>query len=115
MRIIPTLMLVIISINLTACSTMSGNVVPEQGPTMEKVYDNMEVTKIKQKPKIKLTLLKNDKPARVDNSFHKLPNPTLKIYVYPHFARNDELPVPGYETVFNAYERDHYFLQNELI
>jgi conjugative transfer region lipoprotein (TIGR03751 family) len=46
-------------------------------------------------------------------SFHKVLNPTLKLYVYPHLAGNDELPVPGYTTAFNAYEKDHYLLPTD--
>jgi conjugative transfer region lipoprotein (TIGR03751 family) len=87
---------------------MSGNVVPEKGPTMEQVYDSMEIT---------------DKTEKINSyqvnanvigtSFHKVSNPELKMYVYPHLAGKDELPVPGYYTVFNAYTQDHYVLSNE--
>jgi conjugative transfer region lipoprotein (TIGR03751 family) len=44
--------------------------------------------------------------------FHKLPNPELHLYIYPHLAGIDQIPVPGYMTVFNVYERDHYALTN---
>jgi conjugative transfer region lipoprotein (TIGR03751 family) len=47
--------------------------------------------------------------------FKKLPNPELKLYVYPHFAGNDEIPIPGYYTEFTAYERTHYALPSETI
>ncbi len=58
------------------------------------------------------------RPATVQTSavyheFHKLPNPELKMYVYPHLAGKEQLPIPGYFTVFNAYTEDHYALTNE--
>jgi conjugative transfer region lipoprotein (TIGR03751 family) len=41
--------------------------------------------------------------------FHQLPNPELKLYLYPHFAGKEQLPVPGYFTVFSVYERDYFY------
>jgi conjugative transfer region lipoprotein (TIGR03751 family) len=109
------LTLALSSISLTACSSMSGNVVPEKGPTMEQVYDSMEPT---EPPKPMSYKLKTQSivPLTVsDNTFQKLPNPELKMYVYPHLAGNDEVPIPGYYTAFNAYTQDHYALANETI
>ena len=34
--------------------------------------------------------------------FHRLPNPDLVMYVFPHLAGTDPVPVPGYSTVFPA-------------
>ena len=60
------------------------------------------------------TNLQNTVPSNaVWKNFHKAPNPTLKLFVYPHLAGNDELPVPGYTTAFNAYEKDHYARIND--
>ena len=44
--------------------------------------------------------------------FRKVPNPELVAYVFPHIS-DGELPVPGYFTMFNLYERDHYALEQE--
>lgn len=54
-------------------------------------------------------------PASVSQSvlsreFVKLPNPELRVYIEPHFASGDQVPIPGYYTVFNVYEHDHYTL-----
>jgi conjugative transfer region lipoprotein (TIGR03751 family) len=110
-------MLGISSISLAACSSMSGNVVPEKGPTMEQVYDDMETTESPYKSSPPEIRSPNTLPlnAMTGSSFHKLPNPELKMYVFPHLAGNDEVPVPGYYTVFNAYTQDHYALPNEII
>lgn len=90
---------------------MSGNVVPQKGPTMEQVYDSMKVEQKQNiiKP-VQVTIQKQP-----DRTFHKLPNPELKMYVYPHLAGNDGVPIPGYFTEFNAYTHDHYELPSETI
>lgn len=112
MRMIIILMLALSSISLSACSTVSGKI-PQNGPSMEEVYDSMASSNdYKEKPYPTSTrskvLLKT-----TDNTFRKLPNPELKMYVYPHFAGKDEVPVPGYHTTFNAYTQDHYAPANE--
>lgn len=46
--------------------------------------------------------------------FVRLPNPDLVMYVFPHLATEEEVPVPGYSTVFPMYERVIYALPGEL-
>lgn len=46
--------------------------------------------------------------------FPKLVNPAIYMFVYPHIV-NDNIPVPGYMTVFNLYEKDVYALPHEII
>jgi conjugative transfer region lipoprotein (TIGR03751 family) len=112
MRTTIMLMLVMSSISLSACSSMAGNVVPDKGPTMEQVYDGMETNQTYQKPHV--ASKRSALPLYATNSnFHKLPNPELKMYVFPHLAGKDEVPVPGYYTAFNGYTQDHYALPNE--
>ena len=113
MRTILMLMSAITSISLSACSSMSGNVVQEKGPSMEQVYDSMKASDVKQ--------ITHQRTARAitplntaNSTFHKIPNPELHMYVYPHLAGKDEMPVPGYFTEFNAYPQDHYALPNEI-
>jgi conjugative transfer region lipoprotein (TIGR03751 family) len=83
---------------------------------MEQVYDSMEMADVREKTKSyqvpvnhKILLPSN----AISTSFHKVPNPELKMYVYPHLVGKDELPVPGYYTVLNAYTENHYLLSNE--
>ncbi|MGP3790533.1 TIGR03751 family conjugal transfer lipoprotein [Pseudomonas sp. B392_1p] len=45
--------------------------------------------------------------------FHRLPNPDLLMYVFPHLAGSDPVPVPGYTTVFPLYQRVQYALPGE--
>ena len=115
MRTTLMLMLAIALISLSACSSMSGNVVPEKGPSMEQVYDSMEVSDLKHEKKSHQLNTRTSIPLNIaSNTFHKVPNPELKMYVYPHLAGKDEMPVPGYYTEFNAYTQDHYALPNEI-
>ncbi|AIV77873.1 putative signal recognition particle GTPase [Burkholderia pseudomallei] len=45
--------------------------------------------------------------------FHRLPNPDLVMYMFPHLAGTHPTPVPGYSTVFPFYERVHYAMPGE--
>ena len=47
--------------------------------------------------------------------FHRLPNPDLVMYVFPHLAGSDLVPVPGYTTVFPLYQRVQYALPGERV
>lgn len=50
----------------------------------------------------------------IEALFVRLPNPDLILYVYPHLATEDEVPIPGYSTVFPMYERVIYALPGEV-
>lgn len=47
--------------------------------------------------------------------FHRLPNPDLVMYVFPHLTGTDPVPVPGYSTVFPLYQRVQYALPGERV
>lgn len=47
--------------------------------------------------------------------FHRLPNPDLVMYVFPHLAGTDPVPVPGYTTVFPLYQRIQYAMPGERV
>jgi conjugative transfer region lipoprotein (TIGR03751 family) len=48
--------------------------------------------------------------------FHRLPNPDLVMYVFPHLAGTDDpVPVPGYTTVFPLYQRVQYAMPGERL
>lgn len=138
-----TLMLILIKVVLVSvfilfvagCTSMSS-VMPKQSLTMEKIYDDTGKTKAMNDESSEDNNVKEDSLTHMRKevypaastatslsenvsvthtwqSFHKVSNPTLKLYVYPHLAGNDELPVPGYTTAFNAYDRDHYSLPSD--
>lgn len=47
------------------------------------------------------------------SQFYRLPNPDLVMYVFPHLAGTDPVPVPGYTTVFPLYQRVQYAMPGE--
>ncbi|AEK81737.1 TIGR03751 family conjugal transfer lipoprotein [Pseudomonas protegens] len=47
------------------------------------------------------------------SQFKRLPNPDLVMYVFPHLAGSDPVPVPGYTTVFPLYQRVQYAMPGE--
>lgn len=51
----------------------------------------------------------------IRRQFHRLPNPDLVMYVFPHLAGTDPVPVPGYSTVFPLYRRVQYAMPGERL
>ncbi|CEE17719.1 Conserved hypothetical protein; putative exported protein [Xanthomonas citri pv. citri] len=51
----------------------------------------------------------------VYRQFQRLPNPDLVMYVFPHLAGTDPVPVPGYSTVFPLYQRIQYAMPGERV
>lgn len=47
------------------------------------------------------------------SQFSRLPNPDLVMYVFPHLAGADPVPIPGYSTVFTLYSRPQYTMPGE--
>ena len=41
--------------------------------------------------------------------------PDLVMYVFPHLAGSDPVPVPGYTTVFPLYQRVQYAMPGERL
>lgn len=53
--------------------------------------------------------------SEVQRQFQRLPNPDLVMYVFPHLAGTDPVPVPGYTTVFPLYQRVQYAMPGERV
>jgi conjugative transfer region lipoprotein (TIGR03751 family) len=51
----------------------------------------------------------------IASQFRRLPNPDLVMYVFPHLAGTDAVPVPGYSTVFPLHNRVQYALPGERV
>ena len=50
----------------------------------------------------------------LDAHFPRLPNPTLVMYVFPHLAGQERVPVPGYATTFPMYQQVEFALPGEV-
>lgn len=49
----------------------------------------------------------------ISSQFKRLPNPDLVMYIFPHLAGTERVPVPGYSTVFPLHERVQYAMPGE--
>ncbi len=47
--------------------------------------------------------------------FPRLPNPDIVVYVTPHLATHNRVPVPGYTTAFPLYDQVHYAMPGEAV
>lgn len=61
------------------------------------------------------TIVAHTRTARTEihRQFPRLPNPDLVIYIFPHLAGSEQVPVPGYSTVFPLHSRVEYALPGE--
>ncbi|WP_338806979.1 TIGR03751 family conjugal transfer lipoprotein [Pseudomonas chlororaphis] len=53
--------------------------------------------------------------TEIQRQFRRLPNPDLVMFVFPHLAGTDPVPVPGYSTVFPLYQRVQYAMPGERL
>ena len=55
-------------------------------------------------------------PQAVRQAFKVLPNPSISAYIFPHMSHfnQTEAVVPGYQTAFFLYERNHYAMPEEV-
>lgn len=53
--------------------------------------------------------------TEIQHQFHRLPNPDLVMYVFPHWAGTESVPVPGYSTVFPLHQRVNYAMPDERL
>jgi conjugative transfer region lipoprotein (TIGR03751 family) len=54
-----------------------------------------------------------DSVNEIFSQFKRLPNPDLVMYVYPHLAGTDPVPVPGYTTIFPMFNKVKYAMPGE--
>lgn len=119
MNVVTTLVLILSLISgLVACSTESP-LAPE-GPTIREIYDghrsalNTDMSVIRAMP----TVTRDQKPVavqRTERRFSRLYNPSLHLYIYPHLAGREQVPIPGYYTVFPLYPRIEYARAGEPV
>ena len=106
--------------------TAKQAVLPQQAPTIEAIYAGHFEAKLgtdleparehlQSRPADAHTVPGPAKHAldALQARFARLANPVLVLYVYPHLAERERVPVPGYFTVFPLYERTEYALPGE--
>jgi conjugative transfer region lipoprotein (TIGR03751 family) len=116
---------------LGGCTTTSEKLLSHNGNTMRDVWDRQTVGGASQQlMEARLSLRRPvtlDEKSNTQTSytrtaqneiyrqFQRLPNPDLVMYVFPHLAGSDPVPVPGYSTVFPLYQRVQYALPGERV
>jgi len=118
-----------ISLGLAGCASTKEAVLPQDGPSMKTIYEKHFQEMGAQDPQVVRQELSGraidtgaaahhgytrEAHNEINTIFTRLPNPTLVMYVYPHLAGEEGVPVPGYATTFPMYERVEYALPGEV-
>lgn len=86
---------------------------------MEQVYERHFDLSNRTEPQVDLPVFSDRASIRpriessIRRSFELLDNPMLLIYVHPHLATKDRMPVPGYWTAIPMYDRTEFALPGE--
>lgn len=112
---------------LAACATKDSILpVPEQD--MKAVYDRHMGTvgsgqlydkrSLIRRPMIEgdvdLSTYVRSEKDQLESRFKFLSNPTMYMFVAPHLATGDQVPIPGYVTEFKMWEKEHYAMPGEI-
>lgn len=128
-RLCPIATIVWISVALGGCASTKESVLPQDGPSMKAIYDaHFEGIGANDPLAVRRELgtrplgdgdadlagYSRTAHTEIETVFPRLPNPTLVMYVFPHLAEAERVPVPGYGTTFTLYERAEYALPGEV-
>lgn len=128
-RLRPIVTIAWISLALGGCAGTKESVFPQDGPSMKAIYDahfegmgaddpyvlRRELgTRPLGDNDVDLAGYSRTAHTELETIFPRLPNPTLVMYVFPHLAGSERVPVPGYATTFTLYERVEYALPGEV-
>lgn len=114
------------AVDLSGCSSILSSKMPPGSVSMTKAYrqaidgtddgesGNGTLTKLRSQVQpfnhAVVNQSNNGEVQELNAEFPRLPNPGIVMYVYPHLVGSgtEQVPVPGYATVFNLYQQDHY-------
>jgi conjugative transfer region lipoprotein (TIGR03751 family) len=115
------------TVGLTACATSKEDVIPQDGPDMQTIYDTHQRNAGAQR-NLTAQRAELDRPIargagdlheftqqasnEIDQVFPLLPNPQMVLFVFPHLS-TEGAPVPGYTTAFPMYAIDQYAMPGE--
>lgn len=86
-----------------------------QGVGSDQVYDRRsQLRRPMNESDIDLSSYVRTEKNQLQSKFKLLPNPTLYMFVAPHLASQDQVPIPGYLTEFKMWEKDHYAMPGEV-
>jgi len=119
----------LINLVLLGCASTKDAVLPQDDPTMKTIYEQHIQEMGARDPLVMRQRLGHrsivdgdgslhgytrEAYNEIDTTFPRLPNPSLVMYVFPHLAGDEPVPVPGYVTTFPMYERVEYALPGEV-
>ncbi|EIP3949446.1 TIGR03751 family conjugal transfer lipoprotein [Salmonella enterica] len=122
------ILILLFSLLLTACSTDQKTLLPvDENTTMLNIWGRQnndaqalyDARSVLRRPLDDATLTTQQQQAtRSDENadkalFRRLPNPDLEMYIFPHLAGSEGVPVPGYTTLFPFYNQVQYALPGE--
>lgn len=113
--------------NLTGCYTSKDKMFPNDGKTMMEIFNGSGTASSNQQLLDARSTLRRSSSLphelqepytrtainEINSQFQRLPNPDLVMYVYPHLSGAEQVPVPGYSTVFPLYSKVQYALPGE--
>ncbi|EPB0512882.1 TPA_asm: TIGR03751 family conjugal transfer lipoprotein [Salmonella enterica subsp. salamae serovar 42:z:1,5] len=122
------ILILLLSLLLAACSTDQKTLLPvDENTTMLSIWGKQnndaqalyDARSVLRRPLDDATLIAQQQQATLSDGnatqalFRRLPNPDLEMYIFPHLAGSEGVPVPGYTTVFPFYNRVQYALPGE--
>lgn len=119
-----------ITLLVAGCATSQEALMPVGDTTMMEIWQNQaghstgerrlldvrsELRRPLESPELVSEQLRYSRDAsnEIYSQFRRLPNPDLVMYVFPHLAGSEQVPVPGYSTVFPLYQRTQYAMPGE--
>jgi conjugative transfer region lipoprotein (TIGR03751 family) len=121
--VIKTVLLIWISVGLSACAGPKKQLVAKDAKTMQRVYeekfggtgtsDNSHLQRPVQDGDVDLRGYTRDAAVELNTLFPVVPNPTLIMFIYPHVTDAGR-EVPGYSSRLKMYQGEHYALPGEM-
>ena len=128
--------LMLLALGMGGCATTQEDILPQDGKPMQQIYEeHFQRTRGVDVAGARGALVNQKAAGRtrtlspgaadldgytrnafneIDTLFPRLPNPTLVMFVYPHLAGPEGVPIPGYTTTFPMYEHVEYALPGEV-
>lgn len=120
----------LVALALAGCATSQEELLPAGDTTMMEIWEKhaghsngqrrlldvrSELRRPLETPELVAEQLRYSRDAHHanDSRFRRLPNPDLVMYVFPHLAGSESVPVPGYATVFPLHSRPQYAMPGE--
>ncbi|RIJ09673.1 TIGR03751 family conjugal transfer lipoprotein [Pseudomonas sp. 91RF] len=132
---IETLTLGLVAAAISGCATNTEDLLTHDGRTMMDVWNQqtsgsqdgqagkqlMDARQVLRRPLTDPLIPSTAEPYtrtaknEIQRQFHRLPNPDLVMYVFPHRAGTQAVPVPGYSTVFPLHQKVQYAMPGERL